>query len=72
MPKRPGSAVPPLIGQRRFEASRLERQLWSEAYEYLVPERRRPLARSDAAAPGGGQAAPGASPLYDSQEGKCA
>ena len=68
MAKALGSAGPPLISQRGFEPSRIEQQLWSEAYEFLVPQRQRPLARVDSAEPCG----KGVSLISDSQEGKCA
>ncbi len=71
MPKRLGSADPPLIYQRGFEPNRVEQQLWSEAYECLVPERRRPLAPGDVTVPCG-KPAPGLALIHDSQEGKCA
>jgi hypothetical protein len=47
MPKRLWSPELPLVCQRRFEPSRVEQQLWSEAYEQLVPEGRRSLASAD-------------------------
>ena len=49
MPKRLGSPELPMVCQRRFEPSHVEEQLWSEAYEQLVPQRRRPLAGTDSA-----------------------
>ena len=51
MAKRLGSAELPLLCQRRFEPSRLEPELWSEAYQQLVPESRRPQAGGDSAIP---------------------
>jgi hypothetical protein len=39
MPKRSSRADPPLICRRQFEFSRVQEQLWSEAYEQLVPGR---------------------------------
>ena len=51
MPKRLESAKLPLC-QRRFERSRLEAELWSAAYQELVPEGRHPVAGTDSAARG--------------------
>jgi len=42
----PGSADRPVVCRRRFEPSRVEQQLWSEAYEQVVPPCRPPDATS--------------------------
>jgi hypothetical protein len=47
MPRCLWSSELPLVCQRQFEPSRVEQQLWSEAYGQLVPEGRRPLASAD-------------------------
>jgi hypothetical protein len=72
MPKRLGSSDPPVISQRRFEPSRVEQQLWSEAYGCLVPERRWPLAQSASAMSCGKKPAREICPMSYSQEGNCA
>jgi hypothetical protein len=40
MPHAKRSPDPPLICQRRFEAHRMQQELWAEAYQQLVPQRR--------------------------------
>jgi hypothetical protein len=72
MPKRLGSAELPLVCQRRFEPSRVEQQLWSSAYEQLVPEGRRPLAGADSAARSRRKQAQGVPVVGYSLEEKCA
>jgi len=53
MPKPPLPSAPLLIGGRRFEPSRLQHQLWAEAYQHLVPGRPAvPAARSPQQATG--------------------
>jgi hypothetical protein len=53
MPEASRSPDPPLLCQRRFEPQRLQRELWLQASEQLVPQRR--LRREGAAVvrPGG-------------------
>jgi hypothetical protein len=40
MPKASRSPDPPLVCQRQFEPHRMQHQLWSKAYEQLVPQGR--------------------------------
>jgi hypothetical protein len=42
MPKGLLSADQPLVCQRQFEPSRVQQQLWSEAYDRLLPQCRHP------------------------------
>ena len=72
MPKRQGSAEPPLICQRRFEPSRVEQQFWSEAYEHLVPEGRRAPAKRPEAVPCPGRQKHAVSLISHSLEVNCA
>jgi hypothetical protein len=72
MPKNLWSAELPLVCQRRFEPSRVQEQLWSAAYEQLVPQGRRPLGGADSAVPCRGKQASGVPLISDSVEEKCA
>jgi len=72
MPKRQGSAEPPLLCQRRFEPSRVEQRFWCEAYEHLVPEGRRAQASRPAAVSCPGSQEQAVSLLLDSVEVHCA
>jgi hypothetical protein len=46
MPKRSSRSDPPLVCRRQFEFSRVQEQLWSDAYVQLVPERARRRTKS--------------------------
>jgi hypothetical protein len=73
MPRHLWSSKVPLVCQRRFEQSRVEQQLWSEAYEQLVPEgRRRPLAAADSAVRGRKKRVQGLPVVSNSLGEKCA
>jgi hypothetical protein len=72
MPKRLRSMELPLVCQRRFEPSRVEQQLWSAAYEQLVPEGRRPLAGADSAGHCRSKQAQGVPVVSNFMEEKCA
>jgi hypothetical protein len=72
MAKRLGSGERLLICERQFEPSRMQQQLWSDAYEQLVSEGRRPKTKRDSPVPCGGKEARRVSLNSYSREGKCA
>lgn len=73
MAKRLGSSELPLVYQRGFEPSRVEAQLWSKAYEEVLPEPRRgPRKGADSAVPGSSRQAQKVPVVSHSLEEKCA
>lgn len=72
MPKRLRTAELPLVYQRRFEPSRVQEQLWSAAYEQLVPQQRRLRAGVDPAVHRRRQQVPAVPLVSESREEKSA
>jgi hypothetical protein len=71
MRKGPMPADRPLVCQRQFEPSRVQQQLWSEAYEQVVPSCRVP-AGAGAAARRQPKAANGSPVVSSFPEERCA
>lgn len=71
MPKSSLSSDPPLVFKRQFEPSREQQQLWSEAYDRLLPSRR--IATTARAATQGKRKQVNESPVVSGfQEERCA
>jgi hypothetical protein len=62
----------PLVCQRQFEPSRVQEQLWSAAYEDLVPQGRRPRSGADSAWQRGSQPTAGVPCVSKSSKEQCA
>jgi hypothetical protein len=62
----------PLVCQRQFEPSRVQEQLWSAAYEHLVPQGLRPQAGADPAWQRRSQSAAGVPGVSKSRKEQCA
>jgi hypothetical protein len=72
MPTRLRPTELPAVCHRRFEPSRIQEQLWSAAYEQLVPQGRRSRPGPDSAGPRRTPQAAEVPFVSDSREEQCA